>query len=280
MSSPVVLYTNLFTIEGNNEKKNKYIDMYYVWLLYIIKYAHLKDSDYCVTLIDCVTFGHIKTNPLFNILSQRFPNFKIVEYKQPKNIKDGILQRYYIDDIINCTNTDISSYFIHLDIDVLVINNIRNMFKDDINDNVSTIYLKQEEHILGGNYYGELATEEDKALIMNKCPKMPGFSAGIFAWKNSKDIREFFNLVLEKAKETDKILYTVEQPFFNAALFNYFFKKIGIFRFNILSSNIVGHNIFSMQANYKTVLLNFCGIPGDEEYHWNKILTQLILTIL
>jgi hypothetical protein len=154
------------------------------------------------------------------------------------------------------------------------------MFKDDINDNVSTIYLKQEEHILGGNYYGELATEEDKALIMNKCPKMPGFSAGIFAWKNSKDIREFFNLVLEKAKETDKILYTVEQPFFNAALFNYFFKKIGIFRFNILSSNIVGHNIFSMQANYKTVLLNFCGIPGDEEYHWNKILTQLILTIL
>jgi hypothetical protein len=278
MTAPVVIYTNLFTLEGRDEKKNKYIDMYYVWLLYIIKYGQLTTSDYCITLIDSVTFAHIKTSPLFNMLSNRIPKFKVVEYNQPKTIKDGILQRYYINDIVDSINP--LSYFIHLDIDVLVINNIRYMFRNELNDNNTAIYLRPEDHILTSNYYGELATDEDKALIMNKCPNMPGFSAGIFAWKNSKDIRDFFELILAKAKETDKELYTVEQPFFNAAIFNYFFKKIGVFRFNILSPNIVGHNIFSTQANSETVLLNFCGIPGDDEFHWNKILTQLILTVL
>jgi len=278
MTSPVVIYTNLFTLEGRDEKKNKYIVMYYVWLLYIIKYAHLTESDQCITQIDSVTFAHIKTSLLFNMLSKRIPNFKVVEYNQPRNIKDGILQRYYMNGIVDSSNT--LSYFIHLDIDVLVINNIRNMFKNDLDNNGTTIYLRPEEHILGSNYYGELASDEDKALIMSKCPNLPGFSAGIFGWKNSKDIDDFFKFILAKAKETDKELYTVEQPFFNAAVFNYFFKKIGIFRFNILSPNIVGHNIFSIQANSETILLNFCGIPGDEEFHLNKILTQLILTAL
>jgi len=60
MISPIILYTNLFTLYGCNEKTNKYIDMYYVWLLYIIKYAKLNDSDYCITLIDNVTFSYIK----------------------------------------------------------------------------------------------------------------------------------------------------------------------------------------------------------------------------
>lgn len=43
MISPIILYTNLFTLYGSNEKTNKYIDIYYVWLLYIIKYAKLND---------------------------------------------------------------------------------------------------------------------------------------------------------------------------------------------------------------------------------------------
>lgn len=280
MISPIILYTNLFTLDGCNEKTNKYIDMYYVWLLYIIKYAKLNDSDYCITLIDNVTFSYIKTNPIFTILSKKFTNFKIVVYNQPKNIKDGILQRYYINDILGCTKIEESSYFIHLDIDVLVINNIRNMLKNEINDNITTIYLKPEEHMLNNNYYGELASDTDKLIIMNKCPNIPGFSAGIFAWKNSKNIREFFEFILEKAKETEKKLYTVEQPFFNAAIFNYFFKKTGVFRFHILSENMVGHNIFSINANSETVLLNFCGIPGDDLFHWNKILSQMIISSL
>jgi hypothetical protein len=278
MAAPVVIYTNLFTLEGRDEKKNKYIDMYYVWLLYIIKYGQLTTSDYCITLTDKITSAYIKTTPIFNVLVMKIPNFKIVEYNQPKNIKEGMLQRYRINNILDSIIP--SSYFIYLDIDVLIINNIRNMFKNELNDNITSIYLKPEDHILSGLYYGEIATEDDKALIMNKCPNMPGFTSGIFAWKNSKDIKDFLKLILEKATENDKELYTIDQPFFNESVFNYFFKKIGVFRFNILSPNIVGHNIFSTQANSETVLLNFCGIPGDDEFHWNKILTQLILTVL
>lgn len=279
--SSIVLYTNLFTIDGRDEKKNKYIDMYYIWLLYIIKYGQLTESDYCITLIDNITLAYIKTSPLFNMLSRKIPNFKVIEYNQPKNIKDGMLQRYNINNIIDYNNSsDISSYFIYLDIDVLVISNIRNMFKNELNDNITTIYLKPEEHILGSNYYGELASEEDKQLIKNKCSNLCGFTSGIFAWKNTKNIRDFFELIIRNANECDKELYTVDQPFFNGVVFNYFFKKIGVFRFNILSKDIVGHNIFSTQTNSETVLLNFCGIPGDDGFHWDKILTQLILTAL
>jgi hypothetical protein len=271
----VIIYTNLFTLKGKECSKNKYIDMYFIWLLYIIKYANLQQNDKCITLVDNSTYNHIKNSLLFNFLKQKINNFNIIEYDQPDSIKQGMLERFKINNILN------SEYYIYLDIDVLIINNIRNIFKQNPINDTPTLFLKPEEHILRGNYYGELASEDDKQQISIRCPTMPGFTSGIFGWtSNSTNITDFFNFIIKTANESNKDLYTIDQPFFNAAVFHYMFKKIGIFKFNILSHNIVGHNIFTTQAQSDTVLLNFCGIPGDDKFHWDKILTQLCITAL
>ena len=274
--TPIVLYTNLFTLEHHNKTKNKYIDMFFIWLMYVVKFAALKEGDLCVMLIDEVTFTHLSTNPILHFLCQRIPQCKIIHYPQPKHIKDGMLERFNLHHYMDLSR----SLNIYLDIDVLVIHNIRHMITEHVTDQITTFYLKPEGELLHTNYYGELASEEDKTLILSSCPSMTGFTSGIFAWKNAKDVNEFFSMIVDRAKADTKEYYTVDQPYFNAAVFQYVFKKTDICRFHVLSPNRVGHNLFSSQVQPHTVLLNFCGIPGDDDFHWNKILNQLIITSL
>jgi len=275
-TTPIVLYTNLFTLGHHNKTKNKYIDMFFIWLMYVVKFAALKTGDVCVMLIDEVTFAHLSTNPILHMLCQRIPQCKIIHYPQPTHIKAGMLERFNLHRYMDLSH----SLNIYLDIDVLVIQNIRQMIVDPVMDQITTFYVKQEGELLHTNYYGELASEEDKTLIASTCPTMTGFTSGIFAWKNAKDVHEFFNMVVERAKADTQEYYTVDQPYFNAAVFHYLFKKNNVCRFQPLLPHCVGHNLFSTQVQPHTVLLNFCGIPGDDDFHWNKILNQLILTSL
>jgi len=275
-TTPIVLYTNLFTLEHHNKTKNKYIDMFYIWLMYVVKFATLKEGDICVILIDEATFHHLSTNPNLHFLYKRLPKCRIIHYPQPKHIKDGMLERFNLHHYMDLSH----SLNIYLDIDVLVIQNIRHMITEHVTDQITTLYVKPEGELLHTDYYGELASEEDKAMILSASPTMTGFTSGMFAWKNSKDINEFFSMIVDRANADSKEYYTVDQPYFNAAVFQYVFKKTNICRFHLLSPHRVGHNICSTQAPSHTVLLNFCGIPGDDDFHWNKILNQLIITAL
>lgn len=275
--SPLVLYTNLFTLKDKLISQNKYVDMYYIWLFYIIKYANLTNHDTLITLIDTETYKYIRDKNIFSILQSKIKNFKVIEYEQPTTIKDGIMQRYYIEQIL--TNVINDPYYMYLDIDVIIINDIHKLFnKYNTTDTTTTLFLQPEDHILGLNYYGELASKEDKTTIMKICPNLPGFSAGIYAWKNNTCIHNFFNLIIKKANECTKELYTVEQPFFNAAVFNYMFKDQGRVRFNIFDKSSIAINILSNNLHTDTVLVNFYGIPGDDGFHWDKILIQLLIT--
>jgi hypothetical protein len=286
MNKPVVIFTNLFTLENKNVKDNKYIDMYYIWLNNIIKYGKLQDTDYCITLVDNVTFKAISENKLLQLILSEFKNNYIIVYDQPKTIKEGIMKRYDIDELLKITKNieELNPQYIHLDIDVLVVNNIRKLFINNNNLNKTTINLTADNRweFLNGMFYGELASKEDIEIIKSINIKIPGFSAGIFGWSNSIGIKEYFNFIKNKAINTNKEFYTVEQPFFNAAIFNYFFKEPGMFYFNILDKNKIKMNIFPdkniiLDESNEIVLIDFCGEPGDDTFHWNKMFTQLIL---
>lgn len=277
-NNSVIIYTNLFTLKGKDVKTNKYIDMYYIWLHNIIKYAQLKHNDCVITFIDRETYDIISKSFLFGTLASKLDNFKVFLYEQPSDIKTGILQRYNIKKMSEIVDKE--AYILHLDIDVLVISDIRNIFEVNFDNCKTTIYLKKEGIITDPQYYGIIMTPEDHMILnVNGLQNMPGFSAGIYGWKNSKDIMEYFEFILEMAKKETKELYTVEQPFFNAAVFNFLFKKTGIFNFVLLDNDLVGHNLFCTQVeSKKTTLLNFCGIPGDDSFHWEKMFIELLLS--
>ncbi len=279
MHRPLVVYTNLFTLTGRDAKLNKYIDMYYIWLYNLYRYGSLRNIDYCVSFIDEVTLAYIEKSQIFHWLSRQLPNFKVVKYKQPTNIKEGIMKRYDIEEILELTDSTQDPIYVYLDIDVLVMNDIHNLFKEQSN-NKTTLYLRTEGVITNHLYYGDLMTEDDKLLLVNKrMESMPGFSAGIYGWHNSKDILNFFRYIKNLAATTEKELYTVEQPFFNAAVFNYFFKE-PIFNISLFNKDEVIDNMMIKPAETKIILVNFCGIPGDESFHWDKILLQLLIQSL
>jgi hypothetical protein len=279
MLYPVVVYTNLFTLPGRDVKLNKYIDMYYVWLFNLFKYGSLRPTDYCVTFIDDVTFEYIKKSQIFKMISNQLPNFTVIKYKQPANIKGGIMKRYDIEEILELTYSARDPIYLYLDIDVLVMNDIHKLFKNQNKDR-TTLYLRTEGVITNHLYYGDLMSEDDKQLLVNNHMElMPGFSAGIYGWHNSKDILDFFSYIKNLAAKTEKELYTVEQPFFNAAVFNYFFKK-PIFNISLFNKDEVIDNTMIKPSETKIILVNFCGIPGDEVFHWDKILLQLFIQSL
>jgi hypothetical protein len=282
MSYPIVIYTNLFTLPNKSISINRYVDMYFVWLYNILKYAKLTPYDYCVTFIDEKTLEYIEKSQVYQLFKTQIPNFTSIPYRQPVDIKEGILQRYNITKLLEVTSqiAYLNPLYIHLDIDVLIVNDIRQLFNSENQSlNKTTIYIKTEgSSILDGCYYGELITEDEKRILKDKrLEHMPGFSAAIYGWRNSHNIHTFFDLILERASGNEKELYTVEQPFYNAAVFNYLFHETGVFNFSILDTKKIGHNTIGAHTSPDTVLINFCGIPGDDMFHWDKLLLQLFL---
>ena len=132
MDRPIVLFTNLFTVENKQVNQNKYIDILYIWLNNIINYGKLKDTDYCVLFIDEITSKYISQKVLFNTLMSKIKNSYLIIYKQPKTIKEGIMKRYNIDELLDVTKEieHLNPQYIHLDVDVLVVNDIRKLFKN------------------------------------------------------------------------------------------------------------------------------------------------------
>lgn len=286
MNNPIVLFTNLFTLENKCVNQNKYIEIYHIWLNNIIKYGKLQDKDYCISFIDEVSYKYISERIIFRKLVSMIRNCHFIIYKQPKTIKEGIMKRYEIEHILKITENinSLNPNYLYLDVDVIVVNDISKLFQNETHPNKTTIYLKADTNweFLNGMFYGELATNEDKEILKSRNIKLPGFSAGIFGWNNSYEVKQYFDFIRNKALVTSKVLYTVEQPFFNAAVFNYFFKDVGKFNFNILDNNKIKINVlfdkFTLSNEYnKVVLIDFCGEPGDDSLHWGKIFSQLLL---
>lgn len=286
MNRPVIIFTNLFTLENKLVENNKYIDIYYIWLNNIIQYSKLKDNDYCITFIDEKTLEYISKNILFINLMSKIKNRDFIVYKQPKVIKEGMMKRYDIEEVLSITKNieKLNPQYMYLDIDVLVVNDIRKLFveKDDNHKTLISLTADNRWELLNGMFYGELASNDDTKIIKSKNVNIPGFSSGIFGWCNSIRIREYFDYIKKKGASTDKELYTVDQPFFNAAVFNYFFQDVGKFKFNILDRNklrmntLIDKSVIFDNSN-EVVLIDYCGEPGDDKLHWNKIFSQLII---
>lgn len=286
MNIPITLYVNLFTLKDKDPKENKYIDIFYVWLAYLIKYGQLNEYDTLVLQIDTETLNYLKSSYIFKTLIHLRNNlfqFNVITYEPPTSVKNGILMRYYVNTL---PNIDKQQLFIHLDIDVIITNDIRKLFEthDIVKTNKESVfYVKEEGLLLQGNYYGELITDEEKEYIkLIGKEGTPGYSAGIYAWLNQPESNyclRFFEQVLEKDKEVTVELYQHEQPFFNYAIFQNLFKHSPI-KIKNMPFNAIQHNRPFTKKNKDTLLVNYCGIAGDDGFHWDKVLQQLLLNFL
>lgn len=276
---PLVIYTNLYTLKNKEAVNNKYINMFLIWLYHIIKYAKLKEKDHIIALVDIKTYEEIKDLIVLKFLASKTRNLSLIKYNDiPSTHKEGMMKKYHMESIINTTHIkNLDPYYLYLDIDVLVVNDIRLLINKEINNDKPTIYLRNElRSFLDSMYFGELATDEDKNLLIdNNLTKLPGFSAGIFGWTYNKAIKLFFDYIIDCSNKINKDFYTVEQPFFNAAIFNYYIKENKYFNFVVLDSKLIVENLKSFEMSEETVLINFCGEPGNDTNHMYKLLNYM-----
>ncbi len=293
---PITLYINLFTLCDKDPKENKYIDIFYIWFSYLIKYSKLKLDDTFVLMIDTKTFDFLKSSYMFKTLIQLRNNlfkFNIITYEPPISVENGMVMRYHIKTLPNINKQQI---FIHLDIDVLITNDIRMLFEENdiaiTNNTKSILYIKNHGFMLENNFYGELITDEEKQYLKTTNQEnMGGFTSGIFAWinqPNSNYCLRFFEQVLEKDKDINdtlytnkdiKKLYTHDQVCFNYAIFQNAFKPSEM-KMKMIKFNNINNNEPFTKNSINTILVDYCGIPGDDSFHWNKIFYQLIINFL
>jgi lipopolysaccharide biosynthesis glycosyltransferase len=139
-------------------------------------------------------------------------------------IEESKLSRYEIFRIKNDINLEHYSQILYLDIDVIVQNDIKEIFKYDL---LEKIYAKDQGDI-GGNMYGSILFEEWRQENSNNYidKKTKSFCSGVLLFKRCEKVEELFEKTLrhlsDYKKSGKKCGPCIDQPFlnFNAILTN------------------------------------------------------------
>ena len=244
----ICLYTILFTLP--DKETNKYTDMFLMWLSCIVKNAGLTRDDKFVLLADKKSLSLLSKDTFDKLIDILDCTHEIIICDPVTNIKEGMLMRYtpfdYTQDVL-----------LYLDVDILVLKDIHFPFENKL-------YAQAEGLLTDDNYGASIRVDKENRL---------GFSSGKFAI-GSKDLRDaFFKDIIEFASNDTNTYFTVDQPYFNEAILYVPRTSIDI---RIFANPVVSTNMEAYNAT-RTVLLDFMGMPGDESFHWNKIISAFCL---
>jgi hypothetical protein len=138
---------------------------------------------------------------------------------------------------------------------------------DSVKD--GTIAVHCEGYLKNTDYGGAFSEKELEAV-----ENMIGFSAGKFLARGREMLQKLFLTIqmLEKGW-TGKPLYTVEQPFFNRAIYSLQEELVNL---DLLTEKNVCKDGVDLDTE-NTVLVDFAGVPGDGDFHFKKILDLFVL---
>jgi len=252
----------LFTLKGSDVKTNKYIPIFNMWLSRLITDGGIRNSDTIHFYVDTPTIEYLKTDIVFTQLIQKCPcEFQVYTFPEPETILDGMMYRFkfldYTQDI-----------YMYCDIDILFVKSIHLLTKS-LNPN--TIYIHNEGKLSNQNYGAAFTKEE----LDESSEKMPGFSSGKFIIYGKELHKNFFEIVTNIRNLSNQVYYTLDQPYFNKAIYYMILNKLCSINFDLIRAPIISVNGRDFTSD--TVLLDAMGIPGDGEFHFNKLLDMYII---
>lgn len=259
----MIIYTLAFTLAGKNPKDNKYLQMFWIWLRFLCKYAGLRTNDKIYVLMDRASIDYLEQ---YNTYISLDISYELIEIPQPATVQDGILERFQAWKYFSWSEEEVVCY---IDIDMFVLADVH--WVEQV-CKPSTIFVFPEELMLGENYLGEILTERDKAFFAAHpvvAERHPGFT-GTFFFFQGDFVRKPFETIIQLTRENTLILYANEQPFYNRVLFDalYYTKE---FQVCILNKGLIEYNCTVGECEGGAKLINFCGEPGDGELHWAKM---------
>jgi hypothetical protein len=209
-------------------------------------YASLKKKgafmpgDHFIVMTDVDTGKYLST---FGILK----DVKYLIMSHPKSVYEMMKWKYQLPDLL--PNLPDNVVFTYIDTDILALRPFQSYLPPDY------LCVFAEGAANDPNYCGE----GNECAIYD--PPRKGYTAGFFQYKLGPKTRAFFKRVLEDM-EAPKKYYTLDQPYFNKHL------HTNDTKFVELSTNFIcmnGHN--TLQS---ATLLNCCGDPGDDAFHFSK----------
>jgi hypothetical protein len=251
----------LYTLINKNVQENLYIEMFLIWLATVVKYAALDKYDTIHLITDKDTAEYLENETIFFML-QKSLNYPIVKFclPRPSTNLEGMMYKYVFTDYTQ-------DVFMYCDIDVMIVKPIH-IIVNKIQ--YETIVVQHEGVIHETNYGAAFSSEELKNIPENT----PGFSAGKFFIRGKELHKDFFKLIYDyylQNKNTN--YYTLEQPYFNKALFSLDITKINI-DIDTLDNQIISN---SNTPAVSCILLDHCGEPANGKLHFAKILDSLLL---
>lgn len=262
----MIIYTNVFTIQGQSPSENRYIDMFFIWYRFIQKNGNLSEKDMIFLMTDSTTAEYIEDK-----MSNSF-TFSILEYPQPKTYLEGILRRYTAPFYLEKYKDE---QFLYFDVDILCISSLHDIEQLGKNQ----LYIFPENNLLDQYYLGALLSETEKEEYMKKLGDFPGFTGGCFSYRGEL-LNIFFTELVKFVKEGRRDLEMYEQPYWCKIIYRCLFEnKIEGLEIKIADSKRMEHNSSIQKCKKETVFLNFCGEPGDGTHHWRKIFFALLSTV-
>jgi hypothetical protein len=244
----------IYTLKDRDVKDNQYINIFYIWLAKVIQSGGLTSRDSLYIIMDQTTIEyHNNNNTVLSVLLDTLQcPFSIVSVDPPETQLEGMMNKY-----INIDYKD--DVYIYCDIDILISNTFKSMISD-MNDN--TIYVCKEGLLCDKNY-SEGFTYESNDL--------PGFSAGKFIILG-KELRDSLFKTINDLCDYSTKFYSVEQPYFNRAIYNHPVEYINTdYLEQFISFN--GH----LYEKTRTVFNDVAGEPGDGKKHLDKMIQSICL---
>jgi FkbM family methyltransferase len=272
----MLVYTTLFTLSDKLPENNKYIDMFYIWFTYLKRYGGLTPNDCVGLLVDEDTLNYMNSKQPFGYLSLYSPfSIQISIIPRPKNVLEGVLERYNIQHFTEYFTENLLN--VYIDIDCLVIKNLPSLFRNFPQE--STFFAFEEGLMTNDVYAKDLLSEENTKLAEN----LPGFTSGLFAWTHTPGQLDFLNSVVRGCKEwKNYVLYSLDQPFFNYELFlRMTQQKEKDFKICVIDKSVIAYNplVFDTSLN-SAYFANFCGKPGVDSCHYNKMIGFMYVSML
>lgn len=244
----MLYYSMCFSLPGKS-KNNQYL--YCLALLYktLKGSGTIRAGDDFVVMTDAETIEVFKT-----FTCMRGAKFVVVE-EQPKTVREMMTYKYKFATLAKLPDGVSVTY---LDADMLAVRPLRLQLPDD------SLAVFPEGKPEDTNYCGDRP-------LSNPC----GFTAGFFAYRLGPNVRRMFSSILEEMGKEDKGFYTLDQPYFNHAISALKVAPDGTLTGDAicLPADFVsfnGHN------NPGATLLNFCGEPGDDAFHYVKMINWFL----
>ena len=272
MAPSVCLYTILFTLEDKPVHKNQYIQMFLIWFSYVVKSKSLNENDSLLILGDRYTLNYLKhETPIENMAKLLLCTYGLIEAEQPKTLMEGCMLKYnqFIrSDVILGHNYDI---LVYTDIDVIINKSFKTLAM------APNSIIVHEENDFNLTYFSEGIPENEKNEFLKCNSLIKGLSAGKFIIYGKSLAIDIFNRIV-KYNSVKSNYYTLEQPLFNRAIYNYIYidKK---------EANLCNINPYCIQYNKllttnidNCMLIDCCGKPGHYIDHMEKMLNVLCIT--